>query len=342
MVSIHDLSKIFLRNQIVLSELEKFSAKSSPDGAIKSLADRKSNVKNISEELNFSLLKDLLPGKIPLGKVLYNLFQVLSSATDINITPQTRETLSAAIENIILLGKNIDENFLKNLIDKVGLNYEANLKKLGPDKPERGGQNSQQSKRMVRLLNDSIKGQLLKLLQELEFKLKIVQSAQSSQQLKELQSMIKIVRSSLSNIELNQILNHYSRQENGFLQIQIPYSTSETVYLYVKDNSKKNKQKGQKKKDDINLVFILNLQVMGNVRIDVRMLDKSLSCHFFAEKKNISEFVASMLPELRRKLENNYSVIHLSCDVKDNKFFEEDKPDKEMFQKEKQIISLKT
>lgn len=338
MVSINELSQI-LKTNIPASELAKLSAKnSSIENVVKILAGDKSGAS--TEELKLALLKSYLPDKIPLAKGLDSLIRILSSTSNIELTSQTKETLIAAIKSLILQEDEIDENLLKKIITRTGLNYEADLKKLVLSKTPGTVKEGQLSEKQKGFLINSIKGQLMKLVQEIEARLKSIQQTQNHPQIKELQAMLKNIKVTLSNIELNQIMNYYSKQEDGFFQIQIPYSMSETIHLYVKDNSKKNKKKGGGK-ENISLVFLLNLKEMGNVRIDVQMLDKSLSCHFFAGEKGVSEFITKMLPELQRELENTYDVTDLSCSVKDKKFFEEETPEKKLFQKKAQIISVK-
>lgn len=338
MVSIDELSQI-LKTKISTSELAKLSAKNPPvENVVKILAGEKSGT--TTDELKLALLKSYLPDKIPLAKGLNSLIQILSTTSNIELTSQTKETLIAVIKSLFLQEEEIDENLLKKIITRTGLNYEADLKKLVLSKTLGAVKGAELSEKQKGFLINSIKGQLIKLVQEIETKLKNIQQMQNHPQIKELQAMLKNIKVTLSNIELNQIMNYYSKQEDGFFQFQIPYSMSETIHLYIKDNSKENKQKGKNKKD-ISLIFLLNLKGMGNIRIDVQMFDKSMSCHFYAGGKNVSEFITEMLPELKRNLEKTYDVTDMSCSVKDKKFFEEETPEKKLFQKKAQIISVK-
>lgn len=339
MVSIHKLSETLLKGKIPASGLEKLSRKSSSiENIVQKLTGDNPSV-NL-KELNLSLLKNYLPEKIPLGKALGNLYQFLSSASNKNIKSQSKETLKHSLENIIIQKKDIDENVLKNILDKTGLNYEANLKKLVLSKAESTALSSPLSEKQITALKSSLKGQLLKLAQELEEKMQNIQHGQKQPEVKELHLLLKNVKSALTNIELNQIFNYYSMREDGSFQIQIPYSLSETIYIYIKDNSNKKKQK-ESEKEDSTLVFLLNLKGIGNLRVDVQVFKDTISCHFFAEDKNVSEFISTILPELKQSLEKNYAVSHLSCVVKKKKFFEEEKPEKKLFQKKTQIINVK-
>ncbi len=340
MTAIDDLPEILLKSKITASDLRKVSVKGSPvENAVKALVSKKPD-SNL-QTLNLSLLKNYLPAKTPLGKAFINLVKLLSSSSNSTITPQARESLISTISSIILKGKEIDENLLKNLIEKTGLNYEADIKKLVDNK--KGGEplGGRLSEKLTASLRNSIKGQLMGLVREIEIKLNSFQQAKAEPQFKQLQELLNNIKTALSNIELEQILNYYSKREDGFLQFQIPYSASETVRLYVKDNLKKNKEKKRKEKEDISLIFLLDLKGIGNLRVDVQMVDKSLICQLYVESKKISQFVSSMLPELKDKLEENYDVSHLNCTVKEKSFFEQEKPDKELFQKKRQIINVK-
>ena len=368
------LSQILIKGKIPTTALKKLLVENSPvENVVKALTGQTGQTKNANlQSPQLSLLKNYLPEKIPLGKAFNNLIRFLSSLPGNELTPQTKETLITTMKNLIIQGEKIDENLLKNFITKTGLNYEADLKKLvlskakghvlgkaeklvlgkteEPlqskveglvlNKPEGDVQSSQPPGDMKESLKSSIKGQLIKVVQELETKLSKMQQAQNQPQLKELQALLKNVKTTLSNIELNQILNYYSKQEDGFLQFQIPFSPSETVNLYIKDNAKKDEQKNSKQKEDVSLIFHLNLKAMGNLRIDVQMLDKSLSSQFYVEDKEVSKFISSMLPELKRQLGESYSINHLCCAVKDKSFFEDELPEKKLFQKKTQIISV--
>ncbi len=70
------------------------------------------------------------------------------------------------------------------------------------------------------------------------------------------------------------------------------------------------------------------------------MLDKSLSSQFYVEDKEVSKFISSMLPELESQLGESYSINHLSCSVKEKSFFEDEMPEKKLFQKKTQIINV--
>ena len=333
------LSNILLKGKIPATEFNKLSATNSPvENVVKALSGQSKDA-NL-QSLQLSLLKNYLPDKIPLGKAFDNLIRFLSSLPKSELTPQTRETLISTMKSLILQGEKIDENLLKNFITKTGLNYEADIKRLVPSKAKEHIQNGQSPENLKESLKSSVKGQLLKTVQELETKLGKMQQAKNQPQLKELQAILKNIKTTLSNIELTQILNYYSKQEDGFLQFQIPFSPSETVNLYIKDNTKKSDQKGRKKKEDVSLIFHLDLKKMGSLRIDVQMLDQSLNCQFYAEDKEVSKFISSMLPELKHQLEDSYSVNYLSCKVKTKSFFENEMPEKKLFKKKTQIISV--
>lgn len=330
------LSQIFSKGKIPPPELKKLLATNSPvENVVKALTGGKQNAD--LQSLQLSLLKNYLPEKIPLAKAFDNLIRFLSSLPESELTPQTKETLITTMKSVIIQGEKIDENLLKNFITKTGLNYEADLKKLVLSKAVGLVQKGQ----IPENLKTSIKGQLLKIVQELEAKLSKMQQTQNQSQLKELQALLKNVKTTLSNVELNQILNYYSKQEDGFLQFQIPFSPSETVNLYIKDSSEKDEKKDGKKKEDVSLIFHLNLKTMGNLRIDVQILDKTMSCQFYVEDKDVSEFISSMLPELESQLGESYSINHLSCSVKEKSFFEDEMPEKKLFKKKAQVLSVK-
>tara|TARA_B100000315_G_scaffold211443_1_gene208226 strand:- start:5070 stop:6086 length:1017 start_codon:yes stop_codon:yes gene_type:complete len=333
------LSQIFSKGTIPTPELKKLLATNSPvENVVKALTGGKQDA-NV-HTLQLSLLKKYLPEKIPLVKAFDNLIRFLSSLPKSELTPQTKETLITTMKSVIIQGEKIDENLLKNFITKTGLNYEADLKKLVLSKPGEHIRSDQTPENLKASFNQSIKGQLLKIVQELEAKLSKMQQTENKFQLKELQALLKNVKTTLSNVELNQILNYYSKQETGFLQFQIPFSPTETVNLYIKDNSEKDEQKDGKKKEDVSLIFHLNLTTIGNLRIDVEMLDKTMSGQFYVEDKDVSEFISSMLPELESQLGESYSINHLSCCVKEKSFFEDEIPEKKLFQKKTQIINV--
>ena len=333
------LSKILLKGKIPAPEFKRISELNSPvENVIQALSGESKDA-NL-QSLRLSLLKNYLPSKIPLGKAFENLIRFLSSLPKSELTPQTKEALMTTMKSLSLQGEKVDENLLKNFIAKTGLNYEADLKKLGLSKLEGHAGNDQSPESLKESLKSSLKGQLIKIIQELETKLSSIRQEQNQPQLKELQALLKNIKATLSNLELNQILNYYSKQEDGFLQFQIPFSASETVNLYIKDNSKKNDQKGSKQKEDVNLIFDLKLKAMGNLRIDVQMLDQSLNCKFYAEDEEVSKFISSMLPELEGQLEKKYGVNHLSCIAKDKSFFEDNIPEKKLFQGKTQIINV--
>jgi len=189
----------------------------------------------------------------------------------------------------------LDGAKIKEIMDRSGIHYEAKVKNLNFE--------NLSAERRLELGRD-FKGQLLEFSKTLESELSKANLPETL--IKPTGELLTQVRQAIQNIEFQQLSHQYSKQENHPLLLQIPnsfFGEGETVRIYFRDGADNSKGNQNNKSKDLNLVFLLDLSALGNLRIDSRVNDNGISVNIFSESPEIIEFINQRAPELKARME---------------------------------------
>lgn len=120
-------------------------------------------------------------------------------------------------------------------------------------------------------------------------------------------------------LENLQLLNHQSSESGRFL---LPFPVfSENAFRFGRLFIDLG---GRKKADDnssdrlIQIAFLLDMSFLGPLRADFSILKKEISGRFFLNNEETRQYVQSMIPELKERLEGiDYHVHEIECDSAD-------------------------
>jgi len=261
-----------------------------------------------------SLLKTYLPHQAPIGQLIESLQRILSEK---RVTQQTAfdnsiyQNLKEILSNIVFSDEKMSQpEFLQNFITQSGLLYESKLKRflmknLMPESLD--------------YIKNDLKGILLKISQNLNLDRHTSQliGTNNSQFNDRMEYFFKTVTEFINNIELNQLTNYFTKQDEGYLYLQIPLAFqdgTESAELYLFHNRKE--KHGNDEKEDFSLVFLLSMEGLGTLRIDTNVKKKDIHCRIAVETYEIAKFVRGSLPGLRDRLSAlGFTVEKLDCIV---------------------------
>jgi len=266
-----------------------------------------------------SYIRQFLPAKEPLGKILSHLTELVSEAKLPDALKSEKGLLDGirqALRNSILSRPDAGSHDLVRRAASVsGQNYEANLKaalELGAPPEEI---------RRV-LLKGDLKGELLKLGAAVDAKTSALsdrEGSHSSSQLRELQGFGNAIRSATHQIELNQVMNAVNQREGNTTFFQLPYISGDggmkTVDVFVQRHGKGGRSGKGKKPQGVNVTLLLDMSSLGSLRADVHIQEKSLHCKIISHQKGTRDFIEGQLPGLESSLnEMGYST-KLECQL---------------------------
>ena len=129
--------------------------------------------------------------------------------------------------------------------------------------------------------------------------------------------VIKVLMRAVDNIELQQLTNQLSRQENQPITLQIPdpFMIGKTINLYIRQTEDESKNKENKKNKSVLLVFFLELSALGNLRVDAKINNQAISLRLDAENSNIATFVENSLKDFCSSLDDLGFEVNASCGV---------------------------
>ncbi len=259
-------------------------------------------------------IKSLLPYKKPFGEMIQKLDILLNSSETINSLRAETGLVSRLIKTLNLLKAPFFEQDLtsqgntlvKQQIDLSGINYESKVK------------NAFEGKELLDVpanVKNDLKGQLLNLLKLLE--IRIEGNETSAGQRYQLLKVIKVLMRAVDNIELQQLTNQLSRQENQPITLQIPdpFMIGKTINLYIRQTEDDSKNKENKESKSVLLVFFLELSALGNLRVDAKMNNQAISLRIDVENSNIAKFIENSLKDFCSSLEDLGFEVNASCCV---------------------------
>ncbi|NIQ03698.1 MAG: hypothetical protein GWM98_27915 [Nitrospinaceae bacterium] len=257
--------------------------------------------------LNASVLKNYLPHRQPLTVLLSSLKQVLDQMPPAAFKSAGIESgqLEKLQDNILKLMtgeiNKMEAPQLKEIVERTGIHYEAKIRDF-LNHPVAA------DKRMI--LEYDLKGQLMRLSRQLE---------QMSTGIAEPGSADKItgklasqVLQAVNTIELQQLVHYFSRQEHHPLLLHLPENLmgSDSAFkVYIRADSEGPGSSGDPNHRVFNLVFLLNLSALGDLRIETRLHKEELSIHILGSSTEVVQFIQQHIPELEETLkERGFSI----------------------------------
>lgn len=252
-------------------------------------------------QVDAAMIKPLLAARQDLAKMAANLEKTVLDnpllkglKIDPDLVARLRDTVRVLLPKDEALP---DSSRLKEQVDRSGINYETKIKKFVAEKltPEN----------KMALARD-LKGQLLELQSKLEnhARLEAQRIASTTGQGRVVQELLHHVKQAANSIELQQLSNQFAKQENHPILIQIPDPFSpgtKTARLYIRrDEQGKGKKQGEKK--DFNLVFLLNLTHLGNLRVDAKLHDNDVTAKITTQNKAVADFIGANTSKLESRL----------------------------------------
>ncbi len=231
-------------------------------------------------------LKPYLPSLKPLGELLARLanFDPGQWSRLAELAPKAANGLKQTVQELLPgSGRVPDAAQLKAQIERSGLDYEARLKHA----LERGLTAENRAE-----LAGNLKGRLLQLLRSLPQQTAGAQVEDPAAPNLHPDTRA-LLQKAVDSIELNQLSNQYARQENQPLLLQIPNPFAHgdpTIKLYLRPAGDGEGQ-GRNAKKHFNLVFLLDLSALGNLRVDSRVDAEGLAVTIFTENPDVARYI---------------------------------------------------
>ena len=273
-------------------------AKSIPSGKFTLAVEQVSSPSStVRPPLELSVLKNYLPVRQPLIQVLAGLKEAflegpLTQLKELNIDPELLKQLQANLQKIVSREPKVpDAGQLKEMIDRSGFHYEAKVRDVVL---EPGLSNKKV------LLENDLKGQLLRLGRQLgQLPTGVTENIASDKFMAKLMSQ---VNQAVSNIELQQLVHHFSKEEQHPLLLQLPENLlgkEDRLKIYILPDQREGPNpETDSEKRIFNLVFLLNLSTLGDLRIETRVFKDEISIHIISPNSGTAQFIQAHVPEL--------------------------------------------
>ncbi len=191
-----------------------------------------------------------------------------------------------------------DKDFLPNLIDKSGLTWENKAAKL----VQEGLSLPDLKQRLSLLINQDVKALIQK---------ELIMNGPDHPKGPDAAASFS------DTMENFQLLNHQGL-ESGRMLLPFPVFAENAFrfgqLLIDTGEKKKNDEKAADKL--IQISFLLDMSFLGPLRADFSILKKEISGRFLLNDEEICQYVRSMIPELKKKLESiDYKVHDIDCGI---------------------------
>jgi len=280
----------------------------SPGKFVLAMAERSILSSTVGSPLELSVLKNYLPGRQPLIQVLADLKEVflkgpLTQLEALNVNLGPLEQLQTNLQKIVSKGFKVpDATQLKEIVERSGFNYEAKVKDFVRD-PGLSDKNA--------LLEGDLKGQLMRFARQLE---QLPGGAMENIAAEKfIAKLISQVNQAVNNIELQQLIHHFSKEEQHPLMLQLPENLlgeEDRLKIYILPDQREGADPGADFQDRVfNLVFLLNLSALGDLRIETKMLKDDISMHIIGSNSTAVQFIQGHVAELEDKFqEEGFSI----------------------------------
>tara|TARA_B100000686_G_C16802828_1_gene987390 strand:+ start:1902 stop:3380 length:1479 start_codon:yes stop_codon:yes gene_type:complete len=289
--------------------------------------------------LDSSLLKGYLPSKQDFGAMAAGLQKLILGETilkeariDSNLIHRMKHTLK-----ILLPNDYPDAVDLKAQVDRSGINYESKIK--------RNIEKEMTSDSRLEITRD-LKGQLLRLQSLLEKFLSRESKVVGEPLLTTIRQTVGQVKMAADNIEFQQLSNQYSRQEQQSVLIQIPdpfYPENRTAKLYFRCEGENSEKRSKSSENKYNLVFLLNLSAIGNLRIDTGMRGNIVSSNIGSDNEHVVKFITANISRLKKQLKMIGYQADISCSLHESAAMDvENKLERKLIKDSTHLVDLKT
>jgi hypothetical protein len=261
---------------------------------------------------DLSILKNYLPGRQSIVEMLSVLKEALldhpsGQLKALKIDPVPLEQLQANLQRLVAReSKTPEAPQLKEILDRSGFHYEAKVKEFvsAPTVSDRD-----------RLLENDLKAQLMRLARQLE---QVSSgSAENTSSNKWIGKLMAQISQAVSNIELQQLTHHFSREEQQPLLFQLPENLlgeEDRFKIYIlPDLGGNNGQEPDLHNRIFNLVFLLNLSVLGDLRIETRIFKEEISIQITGSNPDAVAFIQAHIPELEKPLQEEGFSLSVSA-----------------------------
>ncbi len=244
------------------------------------------------------LLRTHLPRQLPAGRSLEilqkELARLAQDETPASALPDTAK-LRTFIQSLVFSETEPSAERVAAFVRDGGLHYESKLFRLAAENPQL----------LLQTAEEDLKGLLLESLKEL-------QNTSGNAAAKE------SILNHLSHIENQQALNLLALAKGGAHQLQIPFFDGfslSTVWFSIERDGGGDTREGEPKERGYRILFFLDLERLGPVRIDAYMKDRSLRVSFFLAGEDALHRLRSELPGLHGTLQSlGYQEVLLSAE----------------------------
>jgi len=272
----------------------------------------------IANPLTREVLIPYLSAHQTLPKMIANLEKAMETVkvSKLNVEPEVLVDIRKTLQQ--LRSSSNREQFpnaekIRQQVQLSGINYEANVEKALKEIT-----GSKLNPELQSPLKHDLKGQMLKLISTLE---PLVNNpSQSDIAPRNISTLLGVFQQAVDNIELHQLSHRLAvlEQEPIVLQIPNPFASEQVVNIFVRqlqDTEKDKKKKGYK---GFNLVFILNMSALGQVKIDAKVLDKDLQVQIQVEKPALVKFIESRRQEFSVAMKEIGFSAEMNCCLQEN------------------------
>ena len=250
--------------------------------------------------------------------LLTNLIQLEDLLAQALHNPRTSSPLHDDIRTLLQLLQTLrysphsvgNRDYLRGYAAELGMLMESGVKKTLLAKGERGVQNSSAPRGM--------KGSLHRLAEKLSALLG--EDALPDEIRLSLQQLRTATEKTVRTIENQQILNVMLRETENASLLQIPLlfpGGMKLAEIFVREDDHADSSAGGRHSFTVALLF--DLDMLGQVLIELRAQDKKLTCLFTCGKETVQTFIIPHLAALQeRLLDLGYRVEQLTCVVEED------------------------
>ncbi len=223
------------------------------------------------------------------------------------------ESIIKLIDSLIYSEKNSENQlYFKDYIQNIGYLLENSLKKMS----ETGEHAWQPTKKNLKMLLTELSVKLHQVInssEESDLELNILQT---------LKSLAKYADTSLETIYNQQVINVVGQEEHQGYFFQIPIKFAEELQMAdIFINSEGRRAKENKSCDEFQFVIFLNMDVLGDIMVDVKYNQKRIIGTFKCDRADSVDIIKRFLETLNNRLNlsgygPNYLNVSLSQDLK--------------------------